>query len=359
MREREGWVESALFLVSFCLTTPTHPHTTVSDEEEEEDYDDEDEEELDSEEEAEAALTAGSLTPAALARAIRAHGGGPPGSSSEEDEEEEDDSEEDDSEFDSEDEEEGGGGHPDVVIEELDGSEGEEKKVEGKKGKGKAAAVSESEEELSEDDSGSPSSSGSEDEESDEDDDEPDDAPVAPAPAWGKKGEKAAEPAAEPSKKRPAAPTVFAPAPPPAKKAAPAPAPAPAPEPPAPAPKKGPQALPPPKRYENGFVIETLALGRPGAAPATAGKRVEVKYIGRLASNGSVFDQTKGRSTFKFILGVQQVIKGWDAGVVGMRVGEKRRLIIPPQMGYGAAGSRPAIPGNATLDFTVELVSVR
>ena len=113
------------------------------------------------------------------------------------------------------------------------------------------------------------------------------------------------------------------------------------------------------RRYENGFVVETLARGRPGGPTATAGKRVEVRYIGRLAKNGAVFDQTRGRATFKFRLGVGEVIKGWDAGVAGMAVGEKRRLTIPPQMGYGAGGARPAIPGNATLDFQVELVGVQ
>ena len=57
--------------------------------------------------------------------------------------------------------------------------------------------------------------------------------------------------------------------------------------------------------------------------------------------------------------GVGEVIKGWDRGVAGMRVGDKRKLTVPPQMGYGAAGSRPVIPPNATLQFTVELLDVK
>lgn len=84
-----------------------------------------------------------------------------------------------------------------------------------------------------------------------------------------------------------------------------------------------------------------------------------VKYVGRLKSNGKVFDATRGSKTFSFRLGVGEVIKGWDRGVEGMRVGDKRRLIIPPAMGYGASGAGKAIPPNAWLDFDVELVNVK
>ena len=114
------------------------------------------------------------------------------------------------------------------------------------------------------------------------------------------------------------------------------------------------------RRFDNGFVIETLASSKSATAPmAKAGKRVKVRYVGKLAKTGKVFDQTRGAATFGFRLGVGEVIKGWDRGVEGMRVGDKRRLTIPPQMGYGASGVRGAIPGNATLVFDVELVGVQ
>lgn len=87
-----------------------------------------------------------------------------------------------------------------------------------------------------------------------------------------------------------------------------------------------------------------------------AGKQVVVKYVGKLAANGRVFDQSK---SFKFRLGVGEVIKGWDRGIVGMRVGDRRRLTIPPQMAYGPKGVKGSIPPNATLVFEVELVSVK
>ena len=74
---------------------------------------------------------------------------------------------------------------------------------------------------------------------------------------------------------------------------------------------------------------------------------------------GKIFDQTKGAATFQFRLGVGEVIKGWDVGVDGMRVGDKRRLTIPPAMAYGKKVIKGAIPGNATLVFDVELVNVQ
>jgi FK506-binding nuclear protein len=72
-----------------------------------------------------------------------------------------------------------------------------------------------------------------------------------------------------------------------------------------------------------------------------------------------VFDSTKGKKAFEFRLGVGEVIKGWDVGVKGMRVGDKRQLVIPPSMGYGREGVRGAIPPNATLVFDIELVDVK
>ncbi|MBX9977334.1 MAG: FKBP-type peptidyl-prolyl cis-trans isomerase [Alphaproteobacteria bacterium] len=93
-------------------------------------------------------------------------------------------------------------------------------------------------------------------------------------------------------------------------------------------------------------------------AEATAGKRVSVHYEGRL-TDGTVFDSSfKRGEPIEFKLGVGQVIAGWDKGLEGLKVGGKRTLTIPPEMGYGARGAGAAIPPNATLVFDVELVAV-
>ena len=112
------------------------------------------------------------------------------------------------------------------------------------------------------------------------------------------------------------------------------------------------------KKYPNGFEIHDLKQGKASGKVAKAGKRVTMKYIGRLQKNGQVFDQTKGNATFKFRLGVGEVIKGWDRGVEGMRVGDRRKLVCPPSMAYGSSRTGP-IPPNSTLVFEVELVDVR
>jgi len=91
---------------------------------------------------------------------------------------------------------------------------------------------------------------------------------------------------------------------------------------------------------------------------AASGKKVKVHYTGWL-TNGSKFDSSVDRGQpFEFSLGAGQVIKGWDEGVAGMKVGGKRKLTIPPQLAYGAAGAGPAIPPNSTLIFDVELLGV-
>jgi FKBP-type peptidyl-prolyl cis-trans isomerase len=97
-------------------------------------------------------------------------------------------------------------------------------------------------------------------------------------------------------------------------------------------------------------------------ATATAGHKVSVHYTGWLYNNGEKgkkFDSSLDRGQpFAFGLGAQQVIRGWDEGVAGMKVGGKRTLIIPPELGYGARGAGGAIPPNATLMFDVELLKV-
>jgi FKBP-type peptidyl-prolyl cis-trans isomerase FkpA len=106
----------------------------------------------------------------------------------------------------------------------------------------------------------------------------------------------------------------------------------------------------------SGLTIEEVTMGT-GAA-AAAGQNVTVHYTGWL-TNGTKFDSSKDRNDpFVFPLGAGRVIKGWDEGVQGMKVGGKRKLTIPPALGYGARGAGSVIPPNATLVFEVELLGV-
>ena len=93
-------------------------------------------------------------------------------------------------------------------------------------------------------------------------------------------------------------------------------------------------------------------------ATAVAGKKVTVNYTGWL-TNGKQFDSSIGKQPFTFNLGAGQVIKGWDDGVAGMKVGGKRQLRIPPSLGYGSQGAAGVIPPNATLIFDVQLLDVK
>ncbi len=105
-----------------------------------------------------------------------------------------------------------------------------------------------------------------------------------------------------------------------------------------------------------GLQYEVLTQGN--GATAKAGDNVSVHYTGWLM-DGKKFDSSVDRGQpFSFNLGAGQVIKGWDDGVSGMKVGEKRVLIIPPEMGYGSRGAGGVIPPNATLKFEVELLKI-
>jgi len=107
------------------------------------------------------------------------------------------------------------------------------------------------------------------------------------------------------------------------------------------------------KILDKGVVVEDLVEGNgPSAKP---GKFVNVYYEGRLEKTNKMFDSTNKGPGFKFRLGSGEVIKAWDIGLVGMKVGGKRKITCPPHTAYGAKGSPPAIPPNSTLVFTVEL----
>ena len=107
----------------------------------------------------------------------------------------------------------------------------------------------------------------------------------------------------------------------------------------------------------SGLKITELILG--DGAEAAAGQTVVVHYRGTL-ENGKQFDASYDRVTpFSFPLGAGRVIKGWDEGVVGMKVGGKRKLVIPPDLAYGSRGAGGVIPPNATLTFEVELLDVQ
>ncbi len=105
----------------------------------------------------------------------------------------------------------------------------------------------------------------------------------------------------------------------------------------------------------NGLKIEEITVGT--GAEAVSGKQIKVHYTGTL-TNGTKFDSSLDHGQpFQFMLGGGQVIQGWDQGFTGMKVGGKRKLTIPPELGYGARESGP-IPPNSTLIFEVELLEV-
>jgi peptidylprolyl isomerase len=106
----------------------------------------------------------------------------------------------------------------------------------------------------------------------------------------------------------------------------------------------------------SGLKYVDLVVGT-GPSPKM-GDTVVVHYTGRF-TNGKIFDSSVGKQPFQFVLGRGQVIKGWDEGVGSMKVGGKRRLIIPPDLAYGARGYPGVIPPNSTLTFVVELLKIK
>ena len=115
-----------------------------------------------------------------------------------------------------------------------------------------------------------------------------------------------------------------------------------------------------PQATASGVEVMSEILMPGSGAEATEGSSVTVHYVGTLAEGGQKFDSSVDRNMpFTFKLGAQEVIRGWDAGVKGMKVGEKRRLTIPPELAYGRNGAGTAIPPNATLVFEIELLDVK
>ncbi|KAG6403267.1 hypothetical protein SASPL_135484 [Salvia splendens] len=112
------------------------------------------------------------------------------------------------------------------------------------------------------------------------------------------------------------------------------------------------------RTLSNGLTIKDLSSGPPGGRVAVPGKKIKIHYNGMLKESGLVYDSNVGGPAFKFLLGDKAYIDGWNVGIDGMRVGDKRRLIIPPSMGYGDVQVGADIPPNSWLIYDIELVKV-
>jgi peptidylprolyl isomerase len=124
----------------------------------------------------------------------------------------------------------------------------------------------------------------------------------------------------------------------------------------------GPEKTKPKVKVPGGAAPKKLVIKEiePGTGPeAKSGDEVTVQYVGVDYKSGKEFDASWNRGEpFPFTLGAGMVIPGWDKGVEGMKVGGRRELIIPPQLGYGKSGAPPAIPPNETLIFVIDLLEV-
>jgi len=121
-------------------------------------------------------------------------------------------------------------------------------------------------------------------------------------------------------------------------------------------PPPGPIVPQAPVRRASGLVTQILVPGDGDAAKK--GDKIQVHFVGRLL-DGGVFDSSRSRNApFSFWVGEGQVIPGWDEGLLGMKEGESRQLVVPPALGYGA-DPKPGIPPNSTLVFDIELLDVR
>jgi FKBP-type peptidyl-prolyl cis-trans isomerase len=100
--------------------------------------------------------------------------------------------------------------------------------------------------------------------------------------------------------------------------------------------------------------FKDIVMGE-GNILSLVGDSITVKYVGKL-EDGTIFD---AENSFEFTLGVGDVIKGWDQGLLGMKVGGKRELTVPPHLGYGKRGCGPDIPSNSTLNFEVEIIKIK